>query len=273
MATSLKAVNRIGYIHLARLKKILASGGSIGLKLSFKAKRHSAVKLNAALELNSGVLKEVCAVELNAKLIGEGGHSKLAVGENRTNVKLLAVVGLLNRTGKVEVVVVTKIGVGNNGAVEVLTDSLGGAEVEHSARNRLSAYGDKLVIHCGVGIGIDLENVIEDLASVSAVKIEVCMVGKVYEGILIAYSLVVNADSVLIEGIGNLNVKITGVVLLSVGAEVGENKLVLALYLCIPQLAVEAVLTTVEVVVLAGVDVELILLAVDKEVRILIRLP
>ena len=141
--------------------------------------------------------------------------------------------------------------------VEVEGRALDGAE---------AAHGD----HRGVGgrdlVAVDPKLVVEDGTVVFAAQIEIGVVGEVERRLLVRFGVVSDLEFAILEGVGDGDGKIAGVVFFAVGGEDGELQLV-AVHFVRPDLLVEAHFAAVEVVA-AVVAVKVVRRAVDGELAL-----
>ena len=140
------------------------------------------------------------------------------------------------------------------------------------------AGGDALAVgNDGEGIGVDFDLVVVDGAAALAGEVEVGVVGKVAQRVLVGDGLVVEDQFVVVgEGIGDHHAQRAGIALLAVGGGVLEDEAVLADALDgrhVPELAVKADVAAVQVGRSALVFGQRQFLAVQNALPLAMRLP
>lgn len=234
--------------------------GRIGEVLRFQAESRAPAVLDA-MPAGEVTVEEVGAIELHARLGGLHLQRAAALGvsDDRRQMQLarLAVEHpvVVVTAGQLELLVVV---------VDPRANDLGFAEVERRAgywsqfagRNQRRVNGSKPV-------GGDFDLLVENVALLVAVEIEVGVVGQVDHGRLVGDGRVVEAQRFALEGVAHGGRQLAGIAHVAVGAD--ESELDAAGdFLRLPNVVVEAPGAAVQRVS-AVVARNLVLIAVNRE--------
>ena len=209
-------------------------------------------------------MKSVACIELHCGHIGAAGHTDACLLAFDNSVLRINAAFIFQDVAVIESAALFQVDIIR---VDVLTDGLGRVKIKGRSRNLLiPADGD----HRGIGgrdlVAVDPHDIVEDGAVALAVQVEVGVVGEVDRRLFVRRSGIVNAHFAVLKDIRHAHLEIPGIVLLAVGRENGEPKLVPHHFMR-PDLLVEAVFAAVQVIA-AVIAIKLIGRSVDRELSL-----